>query len=235
MDPAAWQQTVNVAMGGGVIKAAPPADAYRTDLATKALAADHRRHQGHRLQEGHRRGHTRRVLGYRSGRRNSRIEGAGPRGPASSCSGPRARGPALPPPAPSASPDMPHIPNRAPSRALRLESHVSPSVDPPRRPVVMAGEASSKTPMHECVDIGPPEADRDHPRGPTAYSIDRGDPRDGRPTGPAPTRHDTAEVAERVGVHSRGSAGSSSVLAMASRSSCGSRSGPPSVGRWRSR
>jgi NitT/TauT family transport system substrate-binding protein len=37
MDPAAWQQTVDVSMGGGVIKAAPPAEAYRTDLATKAL------------------------------------------------------------------------------------------------------------------------------------------------------------------------------------------------------
>ena len=39
MDPAKWQQTVDVALGAGIIKAAPPADAYRTDLATKALAA----------------------------------------------------------------------------------------------------------------------------------------------------------------------------------------------------
>jgi NitT/TauT family transport system substrate-binding protein len=38
MDPAAWQQTVDVAIGGAIIKAAPPADAYRTDLATKALS-----------------------------------------------------------------------------------------------------------------------------------------------------------------------------------------------------
>jgi NitT/TauT family transport system substrate-binding protein len=37
MDPAKWQQTVDVSLSGGVIKAAPPADAFRTDLATKAL------------------------------------------------------------------------------------------------------------------------------------------------------------------------------------------------------
>ena len=37
MDPAKWQQTVDVALGAGIIKVAPPADAYRTDLATKAL------------------------------------------------------------------------------------------------------------------------------------------------------------------------------------------------------
>ena len=37
MDPAKWQQTVDVSMGAGIIKAAPPAEAYRTDLATKAL------------------------------------------------------------------------------------------------------------------------------------------------------------------------------------------------------
>jgi NitT/TauT family transport system substrate-binding protein len=37
MDPAAWQQTVDVSVSTGIIKAAPPADAYRTDLATKAL------------------------------------------------------------------------------------------------------------------------------------------------------------------------------------------------------
>jgi len=38
MDPALWQQTVDVSMGAGIIKAAPAADAYRTDLAEAALA-----------------------------------------------------------------------------------------------------------------------------------------------------------------------------------------------------
>ena len=38
MDPALWQQTVDVSLGAGIIKAAPPADAYRTDLAEAALA-----------------------------------------------------------------------------------------------------------------------------------------------------------------------------------------------------
>jgi NitT/TauT family transport system substrate-binding protein len=38
MDPARWQQTVDVSLGAGVIKAAPPAEAYRTDLAEAALA-----------------------------------------------------------------------------------------------------------------------------------------------------------------------------------------------------
>jgi NitT/TauT family transport system substrate-binding protein len=37
MDPALWQQTVDVSIGAGIIKDAPPDDAYRTDLATKAL------------------------------------------------------------------------------------------------------------------------------------------------------------------------------------------------------
>jgi NitT/TauT family transport system substrate-binding protein len=37
MDPALWQQTVDVSLGAKIIKAAPPADAYRTDLAQKAL------------------------------------------------------------------------------------------------------------------------------------------------------------------------------------------------------
>lgn len=37
MDPAKWQQTVEVSLGAGIIKAAPPVEAYRTDLATKAL------------------------------------------------------------------------------------------------------------------------------------------------------------------------------------------------------
>jgi NitT/TauT family transport system substrate-binding protein len=38
MDPALWQQTVDVSLGAGIIKAAPPAEAYRTDLAEAALA-----------------------------------------------------------------------------------------------------------------------------------------------------------------------------------------------------
>ncbi len=37
MDPAKWQQTVDVALVAGIIKVAPPAEAYRTDLATKVL------------------------------------------------------------------------------------------------------------------------------------------------------------------------------------------------------
>ena len=62
MDPALWQQTVDVSLGAGIIKAAPPADAYRTDLAQKALDRDHRRHEGRRLPEGRRPGHRRRQL-----------------------------------------------------------------------------------------------------------------------------------------------------------------------------
>jgi len=38
VDAASWQQTVDVAVGAGIIKEAPPADAYRTDLAEAALA-----------------------------------------------------------------------------------------------------------------------------------------------------------------------------------------------------
>jgi NitT/TauT family transport system substrate-binding protein len=38
MDADLWQQTVDVSLGAGVIKAAPPADAFRTDLAEAALA-----------------------------------------------------------------------------------------------------------------------------------------------------------------------------------------------------
>jgi NitT/TauT family transport system substrate-binding protein len=37
MDPALWQQTVDVSLGAKIITTAPPAEAYRTDLATKAL------------------------------------------------------------------------------------------------------------------------------------------------------------------------------------------------------
>jgi NitT/TauT family transport system substrate-binding protein len=39
MDPGEWQQSVDVALAAGIIKAAPPAEAYRTDLATAALSA----------------------------------------------------------------------------------------------------------------------------------------------------------------------------------------------------
>ncbi|MGP1674389.1 MAG: ABC transporter substrate-binding protein [Candidatus Limnocylindrales bacterium] len=38
MDAAQWQQTADVSLSAGVIKAAPPADAHRTDLAEAALA-----------------------------------------------------------------------------------------------------------------------------------------------------------------------------------------------------
>jgi len=38
MDPALWQQTADISMEAGIITAAPPADAYRTDLAEAALA-----------------------------------------------------------------------------------------------------------------------------------------------------------------------------------------------------
>jgi NitT/TauT family transport system substrate-binding protein len=38
MDPAEWQQSVDVALEAGIIKAAPPAESYRTDLAKAALA-----------------------------------------------------------------------------------------------------------------------------------------------------------------------------------------------------
>ena len=37
MDPALWQQTVDVSVEAGIIPSAPPADAYRTDLAEAAL------------------------------------------------------------------------------------------------------------------------------------------------------------------------------------------------------
>jgi NitT/TauT family transport system substrate-binding protein len=38
MDQAQWQQTVDVSLDAGIIKAAPPAEAYRTDLAEAALS-----------------------------------------------------------------------------------------------------------------------------------------------------------------------------------------------------
>jgi NitT/TauT family transport system substrate-binding protein len=37
MDPVLWKQTVDTSLAAGIIKAAPPEAAYRTDLATKAL------------------------------------------------------------------------------------------------------------------------------------------------------------------------------------------------------
>ena len=39
VDPALWAQTIEVAVGQLVIEADPGADAYRTDLATAAVAA----------------------------------------------------------------------------------------------------------------------------------------------------------------------------------------------------
>ncbi len=39
LDPALYQQTVDISIDAGVIKAAPPAEAARTDLAQKALDA----------------------------------------------------------------------------------------------------------------------------------------------------------------------------------------------------
>ena len=39
LDPALWKQTVDISVAAGVIKAAPPAEAARTDLAQKALDA----------------------------------------------------------------------------------------------------------------------------------------------------------------------------------------------------
>ncbi|MEA2631311.1 MAG: NitT/TauT family transport system substrate-binding protein, partial [Chloroflexota bacterium] len=38
MDPAKWQQTVAISKDAGIIKVDPPAAAYRTDLATRALS-----------------------------------------------------------------------------------------------------------------------------------------------------------------------------------------------------
>ena len=38
MDPALWTQTVDVSVGAGIIPEAPPAEAFRTDLAEAALA-----------------------------------------------------------------------------------------------------------------------------------------------------------------------------------------------------
>ena len=52
MDPAKWQQTVDVSLGAGIIKAAPPAEAYRTVLAAKALAGITEDAKGADFQKG---------------------------------------------------------------------------------------------------------------------------------------------------------------------------------------
>jgi NitT/TauT family transport system substrate-binding protein len=52
MDQASWQQTVDVALGAGIIKAAPPAEAFRTDLATQALAGITEDAKGADFQKG---------------------------------------------------------------------------------------------------------------------------------------------------------------------------------------
>jgi NitT/TauT family transport system substrate-binding protein len=52
MDPALWQQTVDVSLEAGIIKAAPPAEAYRSDLATAALAGITEDTKGADFQKG---------------------------------------------------------------------------------------------------------------------------------------------------------------------------------------
>jgi NitT/TauT family transport system substrate-binding protein len=52
MDPALWQQTVDVSLEAGIIKAAPPAEAYRTDLAEAALAGITEDTKGADFQKG---------------------------------------------------------------------------------------------------------------------------------------------------------------------------------------
>jgi NitT/TauT family transport system substrate-binding protein len=52
MDPALWQQTVDVSLEAGIIKAAPPAEAYRTDLAEAALAGITEDTKGTDFQKG---------------------------------------------------------------------------------------------------------------------------------------------------------------------------------------
>jgi NitT/TauT family transport system substrate-binding protein len=52
MDPARWQQTVDVSLGAKIITAPPPADAYRTDLAQKALEGITDDTQGADFQKG---------------------------------------------------------------------------------------------------------------------------------------------------------------------------------------
>jgi len=52
MDPALWQQTVDVSLEAGIIKAAPPAEAFRIDLATAALAGITEDTKGGDFQKG---------------------------------------------------------------------------------------------------------------------------------------------------------------------------------------
>jgi NitT/TauT family transport system substrate-binding protein len=52
LDAAAWQQTVDVSLEAGIIKAAPPAEAYRSDLATAALAGITEDTKGADFQKG---------------------------------------------------------------------------------------------------------------------------------------------------------------------------------------
>ena len=102
MDPASWQQTVDVSLGAGIIKAAPPAEAYRTDLATKALEGITDDTKGADFAEGRGRGHRGRQLALvvvadargpaREGRPSSFRERSARRGPALFV--PRAIGPA---------------------------------------------------------------------------------------------------------------------------------------------
>ena len=90
MDKALWDQTVAVSIEAGIIPEAPPAEAYRTDLAEAALAEHHRRrHEGRGLHEGDRRGHRGRQLATRHDRRRKR---AGPIGPALTNSAADSRG-----------------------------------------------------------------------------------------------------------------------------------------------
>jgi len=52
LDDNLWKQTVDVAMGAGIIKAAPPAEAFRKDLALKALEGIQGDTKGTSFQKG---------------------------------------------------------------------------------------------------------------------------------------------------------------------------------------
>jgi NitT/TauT family transport system substrate-binding protein len=52
MDPDLWQQTVDVSLEAGIIEAAPPAEAYRTDLAQAALDEIAEEHTGAGFTKG---------------------------------------------------------------------------------------------------------------------------------------------------------------------------------------
>jgi NitT/TauT family transport system substrate-binding protein len=52
MDPALWQQTVDISLDAEIISAAPPAEAYRTDLAEAALAGITEDSKGTDFQKG---------------------------------------------------------------------------------------------------------------------------------------------------------------------------------------